>query len=116
MKFRMGLVAALGLVILAGCKKDNASTTGVNNSRPIVNQIVEASCGECNFGMEGTSCDLAVRIDGQAYFVDGTSIDEHGDTHAEDGMCNTIRQARVTGEIKNGRFVASSFELLPLDK
>ncbi|KIQ19306.1 glutaminyl-tRNA synthetase, partial [Flavobacterium sp. MEB061] len=31
-------------------------------------QIVEASCGECQFGMKGKSCDLAVRIDGKTYF------------------------------------------------
>ena len=26
-------------------------------------------------------CDLAVRIDGKSYFVEGTKIDEHGDAH-----------------------------------
>jgi hypothetical protein len=36
--------------------------------------------------MEGKACDLAVRIDGKAYFVDGTSIDSHGDAHAADGF------------------------------
>jgi hypothetical protein len=33
-------------------------------------QIVEASCGQCQFGMEGHGCELAVRIDGKSYFVD----------------------------------------------
>jgi hypothetical protein len=42
-------------------------------------QIVEASCGQCQFGMEGHGCELAVRIDGKPYFVDGTSLDSHGD-------------------------------------
>ena len=74
--------------------------------------IVEAACGECQFGLEGTSCDLAVRIDGKAYFVDGTNIDEHGDAHAEDGFCSTIRKASVTGHIENDRFIAESFVLL----
>jgi hypothetical protein len=45
-------------------------------------QIVEASCGQCQFGMEGHGCELAVRIDGK-YFVDGTSS---GDAHANDGF------------------------------
>ncbi len=75
-------------------------------------QVVDAACGECQFALEGESCDLAVRIDGQAYFVDGTGIDDHGDAHGDDGFCNSIRQARVTGEIVDGRFVASEFELL----
>lgn len=75
-------------------------------------QIVETACGECQFGMKGKSCDLAVRIDGKPYFVDGTTIDEHGDAHAEDGFCNKIRKASVTGKIENGRFKATSFTLL----
>jgi hypothetical protein len=36
--------------------------------------------------LKGYACDLAVRIDGKPYFVDGTSIDSHGDAHAEDGF------------------------------
>jgi len=75
-------------------------------------QIVETACGECQFGMKGKSCDLAVRIDGKTYFVDGTTIDEHGDAHAEDGFCNKIRKAAVTGKVENGRFKATSFTLL----
>ncbi|MFH6995663.1 DUF6370 family protein [Flavobacterium sp. FlaQc-48] len=75
-------------------------------------QIVETACGECQFGMKGKSCDLAVRIDGKPYFVDGTSIDQHGDAHAEDGFCNKIRKASVTGKVENGRFKATSFTLL----
>jgi hypothetical protein len=76
-------------------------------------QIVEVSCGECSFGLKGKSCDLAVRIDGKAYFVDGTKIDDHGDAHAKDGFCETIRKAEVTGEIVNDRFKVKSFALLP---
>ncbi|MTH16244.1 DUF6370 family protein [Flavobacterium sp. LC2016-01] len=74
--------------------------------------IVEASCGECQFGMKGKSCDLAVRIDGKSYFVDGTKIDQHGDAHAKDGFCNAIRKASVTGSIVNNRFVATTFTLI----
>lgn len=74
--------------------------------------IVETSCGECQFGMKGKSCDLAVRIDGKAYFVDGTTIDKHGDAHAKDGFCNAIRKASVTGKVENGRFKATSFTLI----
>ncbi|UUF16284.1 MULTISPECIES: DUF6370 family protein [Flavobacterium] len=74
--------------------------------------IVEASCGECQFGMKGKSCDLAVRIDGKTYFVDGTTIHDHGDAHAEDGFCNAIRKASVTGTIEKNRFKATSFTLV----
>ncbi|WP_374505555.1 DUF6370 family protein [Flavobacterium sp.] len=77
-------------------------------------QIVEASCGQCQFKMEGKSCDLAVRIDGKSYFVEGTNIDAHGDAHAKDGFCASIRKAEVIGAIKNNKFVVTYFKLLPL--
>ncbi|MFT3680418.1 MAG: DUF6370 family protein [Ferruginibacter sp.] len=79
-------------------------------------QVVEASCGECQFGLKGKSCDLAVRINGRAYFVDGTGIDDHGDAHAKDGFCEAIRKAEVKGKVVKGRFKASYFKLLPEDK
>jgi hypothetical protein len=79
-------------------------------------QVVEVSCGQCQFGMKANGCDLAVRLDGKTYFIDGTKIDEHGDAHAEDGFCNAVRQAEVIGEVKDGRFVATYFKLLPLKK
>jgi hypothetical protein len=79
-------------------------------------QIVEVSCGECQFGMKGKSCDLAIRIDGKTYFVDGTKINDHGNAHAKDGFCETIRKAEVTGEIVNDRFKVTSFTLLPEQK
>lgn len=79
-------------------------------------QIVEASCGQCQFGMEGKECDLAVRIDGKSYFVDGTHIDQHGDAHATDGFCAKVRKAEVVGEIVNNRFKVTYFKLLPEEK
>lgn len=80
-------------------------------------QIVEASCGQCQFGMKSKSgCDLAVRIDGKAYFVEGTDIHKHGDAHAADGFCSVVRKAEVTGEVKNDKFVATNFNLLPMQQ
>lgn len=75
-------------------------------------QIVEVACGECKLGLKGESCDLAIRIDGKSYFVDGTKIDEHGDAHAKDGFCNAIRKAEVQGEIVGNRFNVTYFKLL----
>jgi len=79
----------------------------------IEKRIVEVACGECQFTMPGKGCDLAVRMEGQCYFVDGVGIDDHGDAHAHDGLCNAVRQARVSGEVREGRFVATAFDLLP---
>lgn len=77
---------------------------------------VEASCGQCQFGMEGKGCSLAVRVDGKSYFVDGTKIDDHGDAHSKMGFCNAIRKADVQGEVVGDKFVATYFKLLPVKK
>ncbi len=76
----------------------------------------EASCGQCNFGLKAPGCALAVRIDGKAYFVDGTTIDDHGDAHAADGFCESIRKAQVQGAVVDNRFKATYFKLLPVKK
>ena len=76
-------------------------------------QVLEASCGVCQFGMKGDDCELAVRLDGKPYFVDSTSIDDHGDAHDKAGFCNAIRKAEVEGQLVNGRFKVAKFKLLP---
>ncbi|WP_316797441.1 DUF6370 family protein [Pedobacter agri] len=75
-------------------------------------QVVDIACGECQFKMKGKSCDLAIRIDGKAYFVDGKNIDDFGDAHGEHGFCNAISKAEVSGKIINGRFKANNIKLL----
>lgn len=75
--------------------------------------VVETACGECQFGLPGKGCDLAVRINGKAYFVDGTDIDSHGDAHADDGFCNAIRKAAVQGTLIKNRFKTTYFHLFP---
>ena len=113
----------IGVAVLAGCATktiNNAESlepvnpTETQNAEDIsIHQVVEAACGQCQFGMTETSgCDLAVRIDGKSYFVDGTNIHEHGDAHADDGFCEVIRRADVKGEIIDGRFQSESFTLI----
>jgi hypothetical protein len=75
--------------------------------------LADASCGQCMLGLKGKGCNLAVRIDGHAYFVDGSDIDSHGDAHADDGFCKKIRKAKVHGAVVDNRFKATYFELLP---
>ena len=82
------------------------------NTQPQIVEVVDASCGICQFGMTGDECELAVKINDKYYYVEGTAIDQHGDAHAEDGFCSVVRKAKVTGQIKNGVFVATSFELI----
>jgi hypothetical protein len=90
-----------------------AKTESPKGNNMSINQVVDAACGQCQFGITGKAgCDLAVRIDGESYFVDGTTIHDHGDAHADDGFCETIRQVEVKGEIIDGRFKAESFTLI----
>ncbi|HMI79905.1 MAG TPA: DUF6370 family protein, partial [Ferruginibacter sp.] len=76
-------------------------------------QTVEVSCGKCKLGLPGTTCDMAIRFDGKAYYVDGANIDSFGDAHAHDGMCNAIRKAEVQGQLVDNRFKVSYIKVLP---
>lgn len=78
-------------------------------------QAVEAACGICQFSMDGNSCDLAVRIDGKSYYVEGAKMNDHGSAHSEHGMCNEVRQAKVIGKIVGDKFIATSFKLIEIE-
>jgi len=111
MKYFLSIVLITAFVFSSSAQTKTTKVSKPDPNKKI--QVVEASCGECQFGLEGKSCDLAVRIDGKPYFVDGTTIDEHGDAHAKDGFCKAVRKAEVQGEIVNNRFKATYFKLLP---
>ena len=102
------------ILFLFSCDSKSANKIELQKENiTTINQVVEAACGQCQFGMtEELGCDLAVRIDGKTYFVDGTNIHEHGDAHANDGFCEIIRHASVKGKIINGRFNSESFTLI----
>ena len=109
---RRRFLAMLLIFCWAGCG-NGPNPPALQTTIEADNQIVEAACGQCQFGMEAPGCDLAVRIDGRAYFVDGTGIDDHGNSHADDGFCNAVREAKVTGHIEDGRFKSKAFALIP---
>lgn len=104
------VISIFSLFSLWGFSQNSTTTSTPNPNKKTF--IVDASCGECNFEMDGNSCDLAVRIDGKPYFVDGANIMDYGHPHAKGGFCVAIRKAEVQGEVVNGRFKASYFKLL----
>ena len=107
------VVLLCGFVLFLGsamAQKNNVVPLKKDSTRKV--QIVETACGECQFGLKGKGCHLAVRINGTAYFVDGTDIDSHGDAHADDGFCNAVRKAEVQGTVINNRFNVNWFQLI----
>ncbi|MBC6605250.1 hypothetical protein H8B13_00305 [Hymenobacter sp. BT188] len=109
----MLIVFGFFAVCIANAQTTKAAGVAASPNKAKKVMIVDASCGQCKLGLQGKECDLAVKIDGKAYFVDGTNIDSHGDAHAKDGFCSAIRKAEVQGEVVNNRFVATYFKLLP---
>ena len=77
-------------------------------------RIAEISCGQCQFGLTSKKgCDLAVKIDDKAYFVEGAHIDDFGDAHDKNtGFCEVVRKANITGKIKDNQFYASEIKLI----
>ena len=84
-RFFIIIAACFCNVVLFGQKTDTKVMVPDPNKKI---QVVEAACGECQFKLKGDDCDLAVRIDGKAYFVDGTTIDAHGDAAFADYAIN----------------------------
>ncbi len=101
------------MAVIPGIPEVPAKTESQKGNNMSINQVVEAACGQCQLGItEKSGCDLAIRIDGKSYFVDGTSIHDHGDAHADDGFCVAIQKANVKGEIIDGRFKTESFTVI----
>lgn len=114
MKSLFTFLAFCFFVITTTAQTTDAKTIKPDPAKEL--QTVEVSCGKCKLGLPGKSCDMAVRIDSKAYYVDGADIDNYGDAHAHDGMCNAIRKAEVQGELVDGRFKVSYIKLLPEEK
>lgn len=88
------------------------SCATMKNTNNTIEGTYDVSCGICNFEMTGEDCALAIKIDGKEYYIEGSAIDEHGDAHADDGLCTVVRKAKVKGVIKKGVFVAEMIELI----
>ena len=88
-----------------------ASTADVKQERTLV-----VGCATCIFHMKDvTGCKLAVKMNGKPYLVSGLGIDDLGDAHAADGLCNAERKGRVEGKVEGDRFIATRIDLLPIE-
>ena len=91
-------IGVVTLLLSVGCVSSQRST--------------EAGCATCIYNMKGVrGCKLAVKVDGTPYLVDGVGINDLGDAHADDGLCNTSRKVIVDGRVEGDRFVAKMIKL-----
>jgi hypothetical protein len=112
MKAFLLLILSFGLSTIAAYSQD--STAHGSKPNPAMKmQLVDISCGMCQFGLGGNDCKLAVRIKNKAYYVEGAGIDDFGDAHANDGFCNAIRKAKVQGAVQGNVFKATWLQLIP---
>jgi len=101
-----GLVFIAAIALLVSCGSLEKSGEKISGTFAV-------SCGMCNLDMTGDACALAIEIEDKTYYVEGSDLHDHGDAHAQDGLCTVRRDAKVVGQIKKGVFVAESLELLP---
>ncbi|AMA50595.1 MULTISPECIES: DUF6370 family protein [Flavobacterium] len=87
------------------------SLSAQEKKEKLKDQEVDASCGLCQFGTKDKDCILTIRYQNKVYTVVGSHIDDHGDAHASNGFCNTIRKAKVSGTLHQGKFLAKKFNL-----
>lgn len=103
----------ISLLFIVSCTESQTGYESFGEMNPdAALHTVKTSCGECNFGLPGDDCTLAIRMDDKTYFVQGTHIDSFGNAHGDDGFCNAIRKAEVQGTVKDSFFVVSYFRLL----
>ena len=85
--------------------------------KKVKDKVVDAGCGMCIYDQKSEKgCAPAVKIDGKVYFVEGADKKALGDAHAHDGYCNREKKAKVSGEIRNGKFYAKEFAFVPSKK
>jgi hypothetical protein len=75
---------------------------------PVDEQHAKVGCAKCQLGLKCDSCKLAVKIGEEAYFVEGIDYN----VFAEDGLCSMVKNAKVSGKIKNKTFKATKIELV----
>jgi hypothetical protein len=109
------------ILFLAGCLSLGSWTLpgcGGGSSHEVNLQTVDVACARCVFHMDESrlegipGCPWAAEIEGRHHLVYGPVPQDHFN-HAPDGICNMRRQAKVEGNLRDDKFIASTFELLP---
>lgn len=84
-----------------------AADTAEESTDAPVTFLTETGCGSCSYKMPGVrGCVTAVKIDDQAYLVEGVETNAHAD-----GLCDSTKLAHVAGKVEKGKFVASHYAI-----
>ena len=71
-------------------------------------QTVQVGCASCTYKMAGIDgCVTAAKIGDTAYLVTGGDLNAH-----KSGLCKAPKQAKIIGQVQDGKFVASSIKLI----
>ena len=113
----------LSNLVLAGCgkcqinnkkdatKKTSALVISVPSNGEIQGFVI-ASCNKCNLGKStDKKCSIGISVNDKVYAVEGDSHNEK-ESHKQDGICNAVRVAYVSGKIKGNKFQAKDFTLI----
>lgn len=119
----LGMMMAVMLVVgLSGCAGGDGVQHGATESPAVSSdapnvvstkleaQTLEVACGVCIYGMEGKGCPIAADVNGEKIYIsfaDGATVGTIGEE-----ICEGKEHAKVTGEVKDGKLVVSSLELL----
>ena len=118
MRRHLALIACTVVLSLLGCASHSGHhesgtfATAQTPSMTLKDQVVDAGCGACIFGMDNLpDCETAIRVNGVVFLATGAGVPDAED-HAT-GMCQALHKARVSGKTVGDKFVATSFVLLP---
>lgn len=82
--------------------------------KKITNQVVDSGCRMCIYKQKSDKgCAMAVNINNKIYTVEGIDKKEFGPMHSDNGYCKVHKKALVSGQIKRGKFYATSFKYVP---
>jgi|SaaInlStandDraft_1057018.scaffolds.fasta_scaffold09278_4 hypothetical protein len=86
-----------------------------SSSEPLPSRVLEASCGMCQFSQtEQKGCFINVKLEKKSFPVVGAPKLTMEEMHQPGGYCVTVRKVRVSGKVEHDRFMAFSWELLPM--
>ena len=93
----------LMITILSG-----AFITGCSHRATQTLDVYEVGCGSCIFDVAGAKgCPSYIKVDGKAIPLVGLKLSFHSL-----GLCANEAKAKVEGDVKDGKFQATSFKIV----